>query len=419
MGISQQETAKEMKGLFSLLLTTTGCLAAPRDLDMAPPDMFGQGEDNSDHKDIVDLTKFVRDHLALDVEENRRFAERIGNQTEVVANAILKHVNDLNRDSTTKFQDTVTKLQETINENLGAIVDQTKENHEALEVQSRENDKHISEETARNFNSLLSGLKGRLSQHEKMLNTHVAVCAEQYNNIGFGQVTYQQTSMKSVIIGGDVKKVNILDPRQGEFVVPPGAEGTYQFSFTAIIDTLKDLDNNLAPASFVFAIKQAGGATAPTALSETTLTATVGRPGGDKAPASRSILLDLKAGEKVAIYQQRKRAESSYRLTFCAHLIRPTAPSTWEALPVPLPSSDPKIEVENTYTAPEQMLLAIDDLHIDSEDPEVKMPAAKSALLFPKTAFFKKIPTGDGVPTPDPFLGDPLEAADNPNDIPL
>merc|ERR1712012_254337 len=416
---SQQETAKEMKGLFYLLLTTTGCLAAPRDLDMAPPDMFGQGEDNSDHKDIVELTKFVRDHLALDVEENRRFAERIGNQTEIVANAILKHVNDLNRDSTTKFQETLTKLQKTIDENLGAVVNQTKKNHEALEELSRENDKHISEETARNFNSLLSGLKGRLSQHEKMLNTHVAVCAEQYNNIGFGQVTYQQTSMKSVIIGGEVKKVNILDPRQGEFVVPPGAEGTYQFSFTAIIDTLKDLDGALAPASFVFAIKGAGGATAPTALSETTLTATVGRSGGDKAPASRSILLDLKAGEKVAIYQQRKRAESSYRLTFCAHLIRPTAPSAWEALTDPLPYSDPKIEVENTYTAPEQKLLAIDDLHIDSEDPEVKMPAAKSELLFPKTTFFKKIPTGDGVPTQVPFLGDPLGAADNPNDIPL
>merc|ERR1711884_846064 len=267
---SQQETASKMKGLFSLLFTITGCLAAPMADDLGS-EPFGQ-DGNTDHKDIVELTKFVRDHLALDVEENRRFAERIGNQTENVANAILKHVNDLNRNSTTKFQDTLTKLQETINENLGAIVDQTKENHEALGVQSRENDKRISEETARNFNALLSGLKGRLSQHERMLNTHVAVCAEQYNNIGFDKVTYQQTSMKSVIIGGEVKKVNILDPSQGEFVVPIGGEGTYQFSFTAIIDTLKDLDNNLAPASFVFAIKQAGGATSFTALSETTLT---------------------------------------------------------------------------------------------------------------------------------------------------
>merc|ERR1712223_1974087 len=412
---SQQEIAAEMKGLFSLLFTITGCLAAPM-ADYLGWEPFGQGQGD---RDIVELTKFVRDHLALDVKENRRFAERSNNQTEVIANAILRHVNDLNRDSTTKFEATLKKLQETIEENLGAIVDQTRENHEALAEQSRENEKHISEETARNFNALLSGLKGRLSQHEKMLNTHVAVCAEQYNNIAHGKVTYQQTSMKSVIIGGDVKKVNILDPSQGEFVVPQGGEGTYQFSFTAIIDTLKDLDNNLAPASFVFAIKQAGGATSPTALSETTWAATVGRPGGDKAPASRSILLDLKAGEKVAIYQTREGAESSYRLTFCAHLIRPTSPSTWSALPLPLPSSDPKIKVENTYTAPEQILLAIDDLHIDSEDPEVKMPAAKPALLFPKTTFFKKIPTGDGVPTPDPFLGDPLGAADNLNDLPL
>merc|ERR1712038_1616371 len=179
---SQQETASKMKGLFFLLFTITGCLAAPMADDLGS-EPFGQ-DGNTDHKDIVELTKFVRDHLALDVEENRRFAESIGNQTEIVANAILKHVNDLNRDSTTKFQDTLTKLQKTIDENLGAIVNQTKKNHEALQEQSRENDKHISEETSRNFNALLSRLKGRLSQHEKMLNTHVAVCAEQYNNIG-------------------------------------------------------------------------------------------------------------------------------------------------------------------------------------------------------------------------------------------
>merc|ERR1712147_244290 len=119
--MGQQETAKEMKGLFSLLLTITGCLAAPMADDLGL-EVIGLGEDKTDHRAIVDLTKFVRDHLALDVEENRRFAERIGNQTENVANAILKHVNDPNRNSTTKFQDTLTKLQETINENLGAIV---------------------------------------------------------------------------------------------------------------------------------------------------------------------------------------------------------------------------------------------------------------------------------------------------------
>merc|ERR1712223_1297099 len=87
--------------------------------------------------------------------------------------------------------------------------------------------------------------------------------------------------------------------------------------------------------------------------------------------------------------------------------------------PISLVQYSAQMLVIRRAQAPEQMPLAIDDLHIDSEDPEVKMPAAKSALLFPKTNFFKKIPTGDGVPTPDPFLGDPLGAAGNPNDIPL
>ena len=100
-----------MKGLFSLLLTTTGCLAAPMAPELAQLDFIGK---DKDHTAIVELTRFVRDHLALDVEENRRCAERSNNQTEVIANAILKHVNDLNRDSTTKFEKTLKKLQETI-----------------------------------------------------------------------------------------------------------------------------------------------------------------------------------------------------------------------------------------------------------------------------------------------------------------
>ena len=103
-----------MKGLFSLLLTTTGCLAAPMAPEFAQLDFIGK---DKDHTAIVELTRFVRDHLALDVKENRRFAERSNNQTEIIANAILRHVNDLNRNSTTKFEETLKKLQETIEEN--------------------------------------------------------------------------------------------------------------------------------------------------------------------------------------------------------------------------------------------------------------------------------------------------------------
>jgi len=404
----------ETKSLFCLALAVTGCLAAPM---MQDPNHLGQldfGSKDKDHKAIVELTKFVRDHLALDVQENRRFAERSNNQTEDIANAIIQHVSDLNRNATTKFEETLKKLQTAIEENLNTIVDQTRDNHEKLETRSKDNEEHISKEAAKNFNDLLKGIKARLSQHERMLNTHVAVCADQYNNIAHGKVVYEHNLMESVIVGGERTKSHVLDPSQGEFTVPEGADGTYQISFTAIIDTLKDIDNNLIPASFVFGTKQAGGGSIFHPMSSTTLTATVGRPRGDKVPASRSILLDLEAGEKVAIFQTREGAESSYRLTFCANLIRPTAPAAWEALPDLMEA--PEIKSETTYVEPDQKPLVIDDLTINFEQPEVKMPVAESALLFPKTNFYKKIPTS-GVAAPHIALGDPLGSAGDPNKL--
>merc|ERR1712241_39035 len=333
--------------------------------------------------------------------------------SEDIANAILQHVKDLNRNTTTKFEETLKNLKTAIETNMKTIVEQTKENHEALEDRSKKNEATISEKSTENFNDLLGKITARLNQHEKMLDTHVAVCANQHSSIGKGKVTYQHTSMENVIIGGDKKRSHhVLEPSQGEFTVPEGADGTYQISFTAIIDTLKDIDNNLLPASFVFATKQAGGGSIFHPMSSTTLTATVGRPGGDKVPASRSILLDLEAGEKVAIFQTREGAESSYRLTFCANLIRPTAPAAWKALPNRMEA--PEIKSETTYVEPDQKPLIIDDLTINFEQPEVKMPVAESALLFPKTNFFNKIPTS-GVAAPHIALGDPLGSASDPN----
>merc|ERR1712203_736422 len=134
---------------------------------MQDPNQLGQldfGSKDKDHKAIVELTKFVRDHLALDVGANRRLAERSNNKTEDIANAIIQHVSDLNRNATTKFEETLKKLQTAIEENLKTIVDQTRVNHEELESRSKENEEHISIEAAKNFNDLLGGIKARLLQ---------------------------------------------------------------------------------------------------------------------------------------------------------------------------------------------------------------------------------------------------------------
>merc|ERR1719495_2107875 len=116
------------------------------------------------------------------------------------------------------------------------------------------------------------------------------------------------------------------------------------------------------------------------------LTTTVGHPGGDKAPVSRSILMDLKAGERVAVLQERKGAESSYRLTFCANLVRPSAPASWHKLSDPLPI---QLNTDETYAEPRPQELTIEELRIDLRDPGVSMPSPKSALRFPKTQLFK------------------------------
>merc|ERR1740123_2959822 len=99
----------ETKSLFCLLvLAVTGCLTAPMIQDpnqlgdvLSPRQVYGA---------IVQLTKFVRDDLALDVQANRRFSRRSNNQTEDIANAIIQHVNDLNRNTKTKFEEVLQRL---------------------------------------------------------------------------------------------------------------------------------------------------------------------------------------------------------------------------------------------------------------------------------------------------------------------
>merc|ERR1711962_349074 len=329
---------------------------------------------------------FVRDYLARDVQETRRFAKESNKETEQIAKDIIKHVKDLNNDSTDRFEKALNKLKKEIEENMDRIVTQEKESHIALEERSSANEKEISDKSVKNFNNLISGLNARLSQHEQMLNTHVAVCAEKYKSIGYGKVTYQELLTESVRIGGVKKRGEVLEASQGEFIVPVGGEGTYQVSFSAIIDTHKDFDNRLFPATFVFAKKRVGTSSFGK-LSETTLTTTVGHPGGDKAPVSRSILMDLMAGEKVAVFQERKGAESSYRITFCANLVRPSAPTSWHKLSDLLPI---ELNTDETYAEPKPQELSIEELSVDQRDPEVSMPNPKSALRFPKTQFFRR-----------------------------
>merc|ERR1712012_1206462 len=387
------EIAMETKRLIFLLAAIAGCFAAPGVVDQLDPN-------NMDHMAPVELKKFVQGNLTKDVNETRIFTEKSTKASGEIATAIIEYANKLNSESAAILSRTLKNLSTSIDANLEAIVDNAKKNHKALENQRDEKESGINTRVTGGFETLLDKVEKRLAEHEKLLSTNVAICAERLDSeSAMGakrKITYDEMFLTSVTIGGkamnrtQVKEV--FKPSQGDFIVPSGGAGLYEISFTAIIDTRLDRDDSLAPANFLFATTRAEG---ETKMIETSLTASTGRKGGDKASVSRTILLDLKANDKVYILQISDVAEKSYRFTLCVHLVQPEAPPSWASLPELLvQEEDPEIE---SYIEPKDTpLLVLDSLlvgDLSTKDPEVVMPEPETDIRSPRTNFFNKIPT--------------------------
>merc|ERR1711910_125066 len=349
---------------------------------------------------LVELRKFVEGNLMKDVNETRIFTEKSAKASEELASAIIKYANEFNSESAARLSQTLKNLSISIDTNLEAIVDNAKQNYKALKKQRDKKESSINTLVTGGFETLLDKVEKRLSEHERLLSTNVAICAERRDSESAmgakGKITYDEMFLTSVTIGG--KAMNrtelkeVFKPSQGDFIVPEGGAGLYEISFTAIIDTRLDSDDSLAPANFLFATNRAEG---ETKMIETSLTASTGRKGGDKASASRTILLDLKANDKVYILQTKDVAEKSYRFTLCVHLVQPEAPPSWASLPeVFVQEEDPEIE---SYIEPkDKPLLVLDSLMVgdlSTKDPEVVMPEPETDLRSPRTNFFNKIPT--------------------------
>merc|ERR1711953_890944 len=375
---------------------------------------------NMDFMALVELKKFVEGNLTKDVNETRIFTEKSSKASGEIATAIIKYANEFNSESAATLTQTLKNLTTSIDTNLESIVDNAKKNHKALEKQRDKKESDINTMVTDGFETLLDKVEKRLSQHEKLLSTNIAICAERRDSEsamgGKGKITYDGMLLTSVTIGGkamnrtEVKEV--FKPSQGDFIVPEGGAGLYEISFTAIIDTRLDSDDSLAPANFLFVTNRAEG---KTKMIETSLTASTGRKGGDKASVSRTILLDLKANDKVYVLQTSDVAEKSYRFTLCVHLVQPEAPPTWESLPELLvQEEDPEIE---SYIEPkEKPLLVVESLlvgDLSTEDPELVMPEPETDLRSPRTNFFNKIPTRVFTQS---YLLDPIS---NPNDLDL
>merc|ERR1719322_509283 len=383
----------ETKRLIFLLATIAGCFAAPGVVDQLNPN-------NMDHMALVELRKFVQGSLTKDVNETRIFTEKSAKTSGEIATAIIKYADEFNSESLARLSQTLKNLSTSIDANLEAIVDNAKVNHKALKKQRDKKESDINTRVTGGFETLLDKVEKRLAEHEKLLSTDVAICAERRDSESVmgakGKITFDEMFLTSVTIGGKAMSRTqlreVFKPSQGDFIVPEGGAGLYEISFTAIIDTRLDSDDSLAPANFLFATSRAEG---ETKMIETSLTASTGRKGGDKASASRTILLDLKANDKIYILQTRDVAEKSYRFTLCVHLVQPEAPTTWASLPELLVQEE-NPEIESYIEPKDKPLLVLDSLlvgDLSTKDPEVVMQEPETDIRSPRTNFFNKIPT--------------------------
>merc|ERR1711962_1237255 len=194
------ELVMETKRLiFLLFFAIAGCFAAPGVLNQLDPN-------NMDHMALVELRKFVEGNLMKDVNETRIFTEKSAKASEELASAIIKYANEFNSESAARFSQTLKNLTTSIDANLEAIVDNAKQNHLALQKQRDKKESGINTMLTGGFETLLDKLEKRLSQHEKLLSTNVAICAERRDSEsamgGKGKITYDEMFLTSVTIGG-------------------------------------------------------------------------------------------------------------------------------------------------------------------------------------------------------------------------
>merc|ERR1711994_1238605 len=170
------ELAMETKRLiFPLLAAIAGCFAAPGVLNQLDPN-------NMDDIALVELKKFVQGNLMKDVNETRIFTEKSAKASEEIATAIIKYANEFNSESAATLTQTLKNLTTSIDTNLEAIVDNAKKNHKALEKQRDKKESGINTRVTGSFETLLNKVEKRLSQHEKLLSTNVAICADRLDS---------------------------------------------------------------------------------------------------------------------------------------------------------------------------------------------------------------------------------------------
>ena len=218
---------------------------------------------------------------------------------------------------------------EALEENTKLLEDFTKSQVKEMDKTLLENLHTLSTTMAQERSSIVSWAHQRSTFHEDILKTDVALCAFDYDDEKrTGVVNYNGrhsgylTDQKSWRVFNETCNQEscakeVLNRDTGRFTVPQNADGLYLFTFSITMDTFDYLEGHTWDYYY---FRKNGHKVAGTGLY-----GNVGsNPHSDMFPGSRTIILDLKAGDYVDIFQTKGKAVPDLQALFCGSLIHLT-----------------------------------------------------------------------------------------------
>ena len=218
---------------------------------------------------------------------------------------------------------------EALEENTKLLEDFTKSQVKEMDKTLLENLQTLSTTMAQERSSIVSWAHQRSTFHEDILKTDVALCAFDYDDEKrTGVVNYNGrhsgylTDQKSWRVFNETCNQEscakeVLNRDTGRFTVPQNADGLYLFTFSITMDTFDYLEGHTWDYYY---FRKNGHKVAGTGLY-----GNVGsNPHSDMFPGSRTIILDLEAGDYVDIFQTKGKAVPDLQALFCGSLIHLT-----------------------------------------------------------------------------------------------
>ena len=190
-----------------------------------------------------------------------------------------------------------------------------------------ENLQTLSTTMAEERRSIVGWANERSSIHENILKTDVTLCA--YDDVQSsrrrGVVRYNGrhsgflNDQKSWQVFNESCKqescaMEVLNRQTGRFTVPQNAEGLYLFTFSITMDTWDFIEGHTW--DFYYFRKNGRKITGSELYGDAG-----SNEAHDKLPGSRTILLELNAGDFVDVFQEKKRDIPDRQASFCGSLI--------------------------------------------------------------------------------------------------